>query len=92
LYASQQASNHSPLIGGGFGAFLFITTSEKKNGLLLIETFRKLFNPKNYGHLDQLRVDIYSLSGGSKNFAFLSIPNSTDDAVGFTITVAPHLL
>jgi hypothetical protein len=39
--------------------FLLITTSEKKTGLLLIETFRKLINTQNYGHLDQLRVAIY---------------------------------
>jgi hypothetical protein len=26
------------------------TTSEKKNGFLVIEVFRKLVNPKNYGH------------------------------------------
>jgi len=30
---------------------LKITTSEKINGFLLIEVFRKLFNPQNNGHL-----------------------------------------
>ena len=30
--------------------FLFVTTSETKTGVLLIETFRKLFNSQNYGH------------------------------------------
>ncbi len=30
------------------GRFLFVTTSEKKTGLLLIETFRN----QNYGHQD----------------------------------------
>jgi hypothetical protein len=30
--------------------FSFITTSEKKNGFLLIEVFSKLFNTQNYGH------------------------------------------
>jgi hypothetical protein len=34
--------------------FLDCTTSEKKNGFLLIETFKKLFNLQNDGHLDQL--------------------------------------
>jgi hypothetical protein len=34
------------------GLFLFITTSEKKTGFLLIEVFRKLINPQNDGHLD----------------------------------------
>ncbi len=48
------------------GRFFFVTTLEKKNGFLLIETFRKLFNPQNYGHLDQLRVAIYYLSGNVK--------------------------
>ena len=28
----------------------------------------------------------------SKNFAFLLISNSTDDAVGFIVTIAPRLL
>jgi hypothetical protein len=32
--------------------FLRITTSEKKTGFLLIETFKKLVNPQNYGHLE----------------------------------------
>lgn len=38
------------------------TTSEWKNGFLLIETFRKLINPQNYSHLDQLWVAIFMLS------------------------------
>jgi len=46
-----------------FSGFLYITTSEKKNGFFLIETFRKLISPQNDGHLDQLRVAIYYLSG-----------------------------
>jgi hypothetical protein len=29
----------------------------------LIETFRKLINPQNYGHLDHLQVAFYYLSG-----------------------------
>ncbi len=29
---------------------LKVTTSKKKSGFLLIETFRKRFNPQNYGH------------------------------------------
>ena len=32
--------------------FSQITTSERENGFLLIETFRKLFNPQNQGHLE----------------------------------------
>jgi hypothetical protein len=42
--------------------FSNITSSKTKTGFLLIETFRKLFNPQNDGHLDQLRVAIYYLS------------------------------
>ncbi len=42
--------------------FLYVTTYEKKNGFLLIEVFRKLFNPQNDGHLEQFRVAIV-LSG-----------------------------
>jgi hypothetical protein len=42
------------------GAFSLIvpetTTSEKKTGFLLIETFRKLFNPQIEGHLEHLQV------------------------------------
>jgi hypothetical protein len=40
-----------------------VTTSEVKTGLLLIETFRKLFNPQNDGHLDQIWVAISYMSG-----------------------------
>jgi hypothetical protein len=29
------------------------TTSKKKYGFLLIEVFRKLINPQNYGYLDR---------------------------------------
>jgi hypothetical protein len=43
--------------------FLNVTTSEKKNGFLLIEVFRKIINTQNDGHLDQLWVAIYYLSG-----------------------------
>ena len=32
------------------GRFLFVTTCETKNGLLLIEVFSKLFNPQNDEH------------------------------------------
>ena len=39
------------------------TTSKKRIGLLLIETFRRLINPQNYGHLDHLQVAFYYLSG-----------------------------
>jgi threonine/homoserine/homoserine lactone efflux protein len=40
----------SLLLGGCRKTFLKVTTSETKNGFLLVETFRKLFNPQNYGH------------------------------------------
>jgi hypothetical protein len=40
--------------------FLNITTPEKKNDFLLIETFRKLFNPQNQGRLGT--GDLSSLS------------------------------
>ena len=43
--------------------FLKVTTSEKKIGFLLIETFRKLFNTQSYGHLEMIQVAIYYLSG-----------------------------
>ena len=35
----------------------------EENRLLLIEVFRRLINPQNDGHLDQLWVAIYYLSG-----------------------------
>ncbi len=38
--------------------FLFVTTCERESCLLLIDIFRKFFNPQNCGHLDQLRVAI----------------------------------
>jgi hypothetical protein len=40
----------------GSGYFLFVTTCEKKNGLLLIEVFEKLINPQIEGQLDHLQV------------------------------------
>jgi hypothetical protein len=47
--------------------FLKVTTPEKKKSFLLIEeVFRKLFNTQNDGHLDQLWVAIYYLSGFAK--------------------------
>ncbi len=42
----------------GWRSVLESTTYETENGFLLIETFRKLFNPQNNGHLDQLWVAI----------------------------------
>ena len=42
---------------------------ESKKVLLLIEIFRKLINPQNYGHLDPLQVAFYHFRG-SKNLAF----------------------
>jgi hypothetical protein len=39
--------------------FSYCMTSEKEIGLFLIETFRKLFNPQNNGHLDQFRVAVF---------------------------------
>ena len=47
--------------------FLFITTCETKNDLLLIAVFRKIFNPQNDVHLDLLRVAISYLSGVAGN-------------------------
>jgi hypothetical protein len=38
-----------PIQSGG-GPLFFITTYEKKTGFLLIEVFRKLFNPQDQGH------------------------------------------
>lgn len=35
-------------------AFLNVTTSEKKNGYLLIEAFGKLFNTQTNGHLGSI--------------------------------------
>ncbi len=50
-------------IVGRLSLFSNVTTAEKKSGLLLIEVFSKLINTQNYGHLDQLWVAIYYLSG-----------------------------
>jgi hypothetical protein len=40
-----------------------VTTYEKKNGFFLIETFRKLFNPKNYGHQGSILGGLSYMSG-----------------------------
>ena len=42
------------------GYVLAVTTSEKETGFLLIEVFRKLFNPQNQGRLET--GDLSSLS------------------------------
>jgi len=42
---------------------LYVTTSEKKNGFLLIEVFSKLFNPQNYGHQGMILGGRFYLSG-----------------------------
>jgi hypothetical protein len=39
------------------------TTSEKKFGFLLIEVFRKLFNPQSYGHQGSILGGLSYLSG-----------------------------
>jgi hypothetical protein len=36
------------------GRFSYVTTSKKKSAFLLIETFRKPFNPQNDGHQDSI--------------------------------------
>jgi hypothetical protein len=51
------------LIGMTENRFLYVTTSKKENGFLLIEVFSKLINPQNDGHLDQLRVAVYYFLG-----------------------------
>jgi hypothetical protein len=33
-------------------AMKYLTTDETENGLLLIELFKKLLNPHDYGHLE----------------------------------------
>ena len=53
------------------GRFLFVTTSEKKIGFLLIEIFRKLVNTKNYGHQGSILGGHFSYVRVSKNIAFL---------------------
>ena len=42
---------------------LNVTTSEKKIGFLLIEIYRKLLNPQNDGHLDQIWVAFSYIAG-----------------------------
>jgi hypothetical protein len=43
--------------------FLYCTTYEKKNGFLLIEVFRKLFNPQNYGHQGTILGGLSCIAG-----------------------------
>jgi hypothetical protein len=59
---SQFIKHESPQSWVG-GFLFFVTCYDKKNDFLLIEVFRKLFNPQNDGHLDQLWVAFYYLSG-----------------------------
>jgi hypothetical protein len=60
--------------------FLNITTSEKKIGFLLIETFRKLINPQNYGHLEAGGLLLFIRV--SKNFVFMPDTNSSSNVGG----------
>jgi len=43
--------------------FLFITTSEKKIGFLLIEVFSKLINPQIEGHQGSILGGLSYMSG-----------------------------
>jgi hypothetical protein len=53
-----------------------ITTCKTENGFLLIEVFSKLINTQNYGHLDQLWVAIYYLSGSVRIMYFCQFEHS----------------
>jgi hypothetical protein len=53
--------------------FLNVTTSEKKNGFLLIETFRKLFNPQNDDHQSSILGGLFLYCRVSKNLVYLPI-------------------
>jgi hypothetical protein len=64
------------------GAFLNVTTYKRKNGFLLIEIFRKLFNPQNYGHQGSLLGGLFLYVRGSKNFAFRPIKTLSDNVGG----------
>jgi hypothetical protein len=63
-------------------SFLQITTSEKKNVFLLIETYRKLFNAKSYGHLGSILGGHFLFVRVRKNFVFLPISNHPGNAGG----------
>jgi hypothetical protein len=54
--------------------FLESTTSETKNGFLLIEVFRKLFNPQNNGHQGSILGGHFLYCRGCRDFVFK--PNS----------------
>jgi len=56
------------LIGMTENRFLYVTTSEKKNGFLLIEVYRKFFNPHNYGHQDLFLCGLFLYVRVSKNY------------------------
>jgi len=54
-------------------SFLKVTTYEKKNGFLLIEVFRKLFNTQNYGHQGSILGGLLWFIRVSNNYAYLQI-------------------
>jgi hypothetical protein len=63
--------SRDPLCFATFKAdFLNITTSEKKNGFLLIEIFRKLVNPQNYGHQGSILGGLSYMSGSVRILRF----------------------
>ena len=41
----------------------YVTTPEKKNGFLLIEVFKKLFNLQIYGHQDSILGGRFYIAG-----------------------------
>ena len=65
---------------------LFITTSKKKTGFLLIETFRKLFNPQNDGHQGLVPWWPFLYIRVSKNFAIQPISDTPINVRGFKKT------
>ena len=54
----------------GSGYFLFVTTCETKNGLLLIEVFRMACNPLNNGHLRLSPCGHFVVSQQKDSFIF----------------------
>jgi hypothetical protein len=69
--------------------FSYVTTYERKNGLLLIEVFSKFFNTQNDGRLDQFRAANLFIRV-SNNHVFRSIWNALIIAGGIIVIRPPH--
>ena len=72
----------------GVTGFLNVTTCETKTDFLLIEVFRKLFNPQNYGRQGSILGGL-SCSADSVIISIICKPRAYQSCVGVYLRHAP---